>query len=32
MAHGWAAVFDTENEALEAATIALHNEGAAGFL
>tara|TARA_B110000977_G_C10675187_1_gene337286 strand:- start:148 stop:396 length:249 start_codon:yes stop_codon:yes gene_type:complete len=32
MAHGWAAVFETECEALEAATIAFHDEGAAGFL
>ena len=32
MAHGWAMVFDTDDEALEAATIALHDEGAGGFL
>jgi hypothetical protein len=32
MAHGWAAVFDTEDEALEAATIAFNTDGAAGFL
>ena len=32
MAHGWAMVFDTDDEALEAATIALHDEEAARFL
>lgn len=32
MSHGWSVTFETEAEALEAAMIALEDEGAAGFL
>ena len=32
MSHGWSVTFETEREALEAALIALADEGAAGFL
>jgi hypothetical protein len=32
MSHVWGATFDTDAEALEAATIAFSDEGAAGFL
>jgi hypothetical protein len=32
MSHAWATVFDTEDEALKAATVAFEDEGAAGFL
>ena len=32
VAHGWSVVFESEDEALEAALIAFHDEGAAGFL